>query len=209
MQSTFTLKYSVFLSLDIGAKWEHPRTPRVSTASQKEPVTSPMVGTAAKIRTKAGIAVVPALVVTTLHGITIVPALAVTYQPPHAEGRWYAKTVVKLNRVSPVAQGPTPALPRSGDSGQPSCPLKGPTYRDSGLHPSTTDPPIHMTQTEIQPPVFSEPVVRHADVSPAVGHTMLIPGTICGKDTLMVVDTAAQRAMISQPFFDSLKAKIY
>ena len=52
----------------MGAKREHPRTPGVSAAPQKEPVTSPMVGTAAKIRTKAG--------------ITVVPALAVTYQPP-------------------------------------------------------------------------------------------------------------------------------
>ena len=97
-----------------------------------------------------------------------------------------------------------PALPRSGDSGQPPYPLKGPTSRDSGLHPSTTDPPIHMIQTKIQPPELIEPVVRHANVSPAVGHTMLIPGNICGKDTLMVVDTAAQISMISQPFFDSL-----
>ena len=94
--------------------------------------------------------------------------------------------------MSPVGQGPTPALPRSGDSGQPPYPLKGPTSRDSGLHPSTTDPPIHMIQTKIQHPALLEPVVRHANVSPAVGHTMLIPGTICGKDTLMVVDTAAQ-----------------
>ncbi len=61
-----------------------------------------------------------------------------------------------------------------------------------------------MIQTKIQPPELLEPVVRHANVSPAVGHTMLIPGTICGKDTLMVVDTAAQISMISQPFFDSL-----
>ena len=61
-----------------------------------------------------------------------------------------------------------------------------------------------MTQTEIQPPELPEPVVRHADVSPAVGLTMLIPGTICGKDTLMAVDTSAQISMISQPFFDSL-----
>ena len=106
--------------------------------------------------------------------------------------------------LSPVGQGPTPALPRSGYCGQPPCPLKGSTSRDSGLHPSTTDPPIPMTQTEIQPPELLEPVFRHANVSPAIGHTMLIPGTICDKDTLMVVDTAAHISMISQPFFDSL-----
>ena len=48
-------------------------------------------------------------------------------------------------------------------------------------------------------------IVRSTQLGPTVGHTLLIPATIHGKDTLMVVDTAAQMSMVSQSFIDSLE----
>ena len=51
---------------------------------------------------------------------------------------------------------------------------------------------------------LTEPVARRTRLSATVGHTLLIPATIYSKNTLMVVDTAAQMSMISQLFADSL-----
>ena len=51
----------------------------------------------------------------------------------------------------------------------------------------------------------SSPLVRsHIYTRPAARNTLLILATISNKDTLMVVDTAAQISMVSQSFIDSL-----
>ena len=71
---------------------------------------------------------------------------------------------------------------------------------DQHLHPSDNEP-LDMSNRQDKEQV----TVRSTQLGPTVGHTLLIPATIHGKDTLMVVDTAAQMSMVSQSFIDSLE----
>ena len=78
--------------------------------------------------------------------------------------------------------------------------------------PSSIDDSITGTMVKFDSPSSNDNSTTGADVkhasplvrSPATGHTLLIPATIYGKNTLMVVDTAAQMPMVSQSFIDSL-----
>ena len=71
---------------------------------------------------------------------------------------------------------------------------------DQHLHPSDNEP-LDMSNRQDKEQV----TVRSTQLGPTVGHTLLIPATIHGKDTLMVVDTAAQMSLVSQSFIDSLE----
>ena len=55
---------------------------------------------------------------------------------------------------------------------------------------------------------LTEPAIRHSQLDPTVGHTLLIPASIHAVDALLVVDTAVQISMISQSFLDSLKPTV-
>ena len=55
---------------------------------------------------------------------------------------------------------------------------------------------------------LTDTAVRHSQLGPTVGHTLLIPASICAADTLLVVDTAAQMSIISQSFLNSLKPTV-
>ena len=46
----------------------------------------------------------------------------------------------------------------------------------------------------------TDPEVRHSQLGPTVGHTLLLPASIHAVDILLVVDAAAQMSMISQSF---------
>ena len=55
---------------------------------------------------------------------------------------------------------------------------------------------------------LTEPALRHSQLGPTVGHTLIIPASVHAKDTLMVVDTAAKMSVISQLFLHSLKPTV-
>ena len=55
---------------------------------------------------------------------------------------------------------------------------------------------------------LTEPAVRHSQLGPTIGHTLLISASIYDVDTLLVVDTAAQMSVISQSFLNSLKSTV-
>ena len=71
---------------------------------------------------------------------------------------------------------------------------------DQHLHSSDNEP-LDMSKRQDKEQVK----IRSTQIGPTVGHTLLIPATIYGRDTLMVVDTAAQMSMVSQSFIDSLE----
>ena len=113
--------------------------------------------------------------------------------------------------MNPVGHGSTPSLLHFRSSGQPphgtKVNLDSPSSVDDSItgrkvkfdFPSSND--NSTTEADVK---HASPLVRSTHLSQATGHTLLIPATISGKDTLMVVDTAAQISMVSQSFIDSL-----